>query len=92
MGMVIAGFGMSIVLQNVAFLIWGARRAVSGDFRHAARDRQSDAADVVCVDRRRHHRADVELARFLRKTMLGLAIRAVAYNKDIAYLSGVNVR
>ena len=27
----------------------------------------------------------------LRKTMLGLAMRAVAYNKDIAYLSGVNV-
>src|SRR5262249_5463739 len=27
----------------------------------------------------------------LKKTMLGLAMRAVAYNKDIAYLSGVNV-
>jgi branched-chain amino acid transport system permease protein len=27
----------------------------------------------------------------LRRTMLGLAMRAVAYNKDIAYLSGVNV-
>src|SRR4030095_16576634 len=27
----------------------------------------------------------------LRKTMIGLAIRAVAHNKDIAYLSGVNV-
>jgi branched-chain amino acid transport system permease protein len=27
----------------------------------------------------------------LRKTMLGLAMRAVAHNKDIAYLSGVNV-
>ena len=32
---------------------------------------------------------DVQLV--LRKTMLGLAIRAVAHNKDIAYLSGVNV-
>jgi branched-chain amino acid transport system permease protein len=27
----------------------------------------------------------------LRKTMLGLAMRAVAHNKDIAYLAGVNV-
>src|SRR3979409_524447 len=27
----------------------------------------------------------------LKKTMIGLAIRAVAHNKDIAYLSGVNV-
>jgi branched-chain amino acid transport system permease protein len=27
----------------------------------------------------------------LRKTMIGLAMRAVAHNKDIAYLSGVNV-
>src|SRR5688572_2221044 len=25
MGMIICGFGMSIVLQNVAFLIWGAK-------------------------------------------------------------------
>ena len=27
----------------------------------------------------------------LKKTRIGLAMRAVAYNKDIAYLSGVNV-
>ena len=28
---------------------------------------------------------------FLRRTKLGLAVRAVAYNKDIAYLMGINV-
>ena len=92
MGMIIAGFGMSIVLQNVAYLIWG-REAVSVPraVRHAARDRQSGAADVLRMDHRGGSGADVRANLLLKKTMLGLAMRAVAYNKDIAYLSGVNV-
>ena len=52
MGMVIVGFGMSIVLQNIAFLIWGPKPLpVPGAVRAADRDRQSHAADVLCVDR-----------------------------------------
>ena len=32
MGIIIADFGISMVLQNIAFLIWTARGAVSGHF------------------------------------------------------------
>jgi branched-chain amino acid transport system permease protein len=92
MGMIIAGFGMSIVLQNVAFLIWGpkpfpfpvpfGRPVEIGNLTLP----MSYIWIVVTA-----FALMIALNLVLRKTMLGLAIRAVAHNKDIAYLSGVNV-
>jgi len=92
MGMIIAGFGMSIVLQNVAFLIWGAK-PVPFNVRFGMPVEIGNlalpmsyvwivAAALILM---------FVLNLVLRKTMIGLAMRAVAYNKDIAYLSGVNV-
>lgn len=92
MAMVICGFGMSIVLQNVAFLIWGARALPFpvkfgmpieiGNLTLPASYVWIVAAGLVLM---------LSLHLFLRKTRLGLAVRAVAGNKEIAYLMGINV-
>lgn len=92
LGMVIAGFGMSIVLQNVAFLVWGPKPLpFPVNF--------GPALEIGTITLPRSYAWIVVTALVLmfvlnlvlKKTMLGLAIRAVAHNKDIAYLSGVNV-
>jgi len=92
MGMIIAGFGMSIVLQNVAFLIWGAKPlpfpvpfGMPLEIGNLALPMSYVWIVVAALG------LMFGLNLLLRKTMLGLAMRAVAYNKDIAYLSGVNV-
>jgi branched-chain amino acid transport system permease protein len=92
MAMVICGFGMSIVLQNVAFLIWGARAlpfpvtfgmpVEVGNVTLPAAYVWIVLAAIVLM---------VALHLFLKKTRLGLAVRAVAGNKEIAYLMGINV-
>lgn len=92
MGMVICGFGMAIVLQNVAFLIWGPKPypfpvtfgmpVEIGDLTLPSSYIWIVSAALVLM---------VSLHLFLKKTRLGLAVRAVAGNKDIAFLMGINV-
>jgi branched-chain amino acid transport system permease protein len=92
MGMIIAGFGMSIVLQNVAYLIWGpkplpfpvpyGRPVEIGNLALPMSYVWIIATGLILM---------FVLNLLLKRTMIGLAIRAVAHNKDIAYLSGVNV-
>jgi branched-chain amino acid transport system permease protein len=92
MGIIIAGFGISMVLQNVAFLIWSAR-AVPFPVSYGMPIELGNivlpksylwivAITLILM---------LGLHLFLRRTRLGLAVRAVAYNKDIAYLMGINV-
>ncbi len=92
MGMVIVGFGMSIVLQNVAFLIWGPKPfafpvpfGMPIEIGNLALPMSYVWIVVTALV------LMAVLNFILRKTMIGLAIRAVAHNKEIAYLSGVNV-
>lgn len=92
MGMIIAGFGMSIVLQNIAYLVWGAKPlpfpvpfGMPVEVGNLALPMSYVWIVVVALG------LMFGLNFLLRRTMLGLAMRAVAYNKDIAYLSGVNV-
>lgn len=92
MGMIIAGFGMSIVLQNVAYLIWGpkplpfpvpyGRPVEIGNLALPMSYVWIVATALILM---------FVLNLLLKRTMIGLAMRAVAHNKDIAYLSGVNV-
>jgi branched-chain amino acid transport system permease protein len=92
MGMVIVGFGMSIVLQNVAFLIWGPKPfpfPVPFGMPIEIGELTLPMSYVWIVVTALVLMFVLNLV--LRKTMIGLAIRAVAHNKDIAYLSGVNV-
>jgi branched-chain amino acid transport system permease protein len=92
MGMVIVGFGMSIVLQNIAFLIWGPKPfpfpvPFGTPLEIGELTLPMSYVWIVITA----FALMIALNLVLRKTMIGLAIRAVAHNKDIAYLSGVNV-
>lgn len=92
MGMVIAGFGMSIVLQNIAFLVWGPKPLpfnVSFGMPLEIGNLALPMSYVWIIVTALVLMFVLNLV--LKKTMIGLAIRAVAYNKEIAYLSGVNV-
>lgn len=92
MGMIICGFGMSITLQNLANLIWGAKAkpfpvSFGMPFEIGSMVLPQSylwifgSAMILMIG----------LHLFLKKTRLGLAVRAVAHNKDIAYLMGINV-
>ena len=92
MGMIICGFVMSIVLMNVAFLIWGAAAepfpvdlGMPYQFGDIALPKSYALTAVVAVC------LMIILHYFLKKTKAGLAVRAVAANKDIASLMGINV-
>jgi branched-chain amino acid transport system permease protein len=92
MGMIICGFGMSVALQNIAFLIWGADAEpfpVNLGMPYQIGDiflpKSYALTAVVAVA------LMAVLHLFLKKTKIGLAVRAVAHNKDIAFLMGINV-
>ena len=92
MGMIICGFGMAIILQNVAYLIWGAEgHAIGVNFGlpmmigQVALPKSYLWILVVSVG------LMALLHAGLKYTKLGRGIRAVAANKDIAYLMGINV-
>ncbi len=92
MGMIICGFGMSVVLQNIAFLIWGAnakrfpvdlgRPFQVGDISLPKSYALTAVIAVILM---------TVIHLFLKKTKIGLAVRAVAHNKEIAFLMGINV-
>jgi branched-chain amino acid transport system permease protein len=92
MGMIICGFGMSIVLQNVAYLIWGAKPVpfpvafgMPVEIGEITLPRSYVWIVVAALT------LMIALHLFLKKTRLGLAVRAVAHNKEIAFLMGINV-
>ena len=95
MGMIICGFGMSVAMVNVAYFIWGAeaepfranldyipRLQFPGDIEVPESYVLTAIISVILM---------FVLHYFLRYTKPGLAVRAVAHNKDIAYLMGINV-
>ncbi len=92
LGMIISGFGMSIVLQNAAYLIWGAKPlpflvrfgmpVEIGSIALPASYLWIVVAALFLM---------TVLHLFLTRTPLGLAVRAVAHNKEIASLMGINV-
>lgn len=95
MGMIICGFGMSVALVNFAYFIWGAEaepfranldyipRLEFGDGIQVPESYVLTAIISVVLM--------LALNYFLRHTKIGLAVRAVAHNKEIAYLMGINV-
>ncbi len=92
MGMIISGFGMSIVLQNVAYLVWGPKAVpfpVPFGMPLEIGDLVLPASYIWIVSAALILMSGLHF--FLKYTRLGLAVRAVAHNKDIAYLMGINV-
>ena len=92
MGIILCGFGMSVFLQNLAFLIWDpqpkpflvdfGKPLMIGDIFYP---RVYMWILIITVS------LMVLLHVFMKYTKFGLAMRAVAKNKDIAFLSGMNV-
>ena len=90
---IIATLGVSIVLENLALLVFGPRRKtvpliVEGQFRvfgGVVITYHEVVVAAVAVA------ALVAMALFLKNSRHGLAILAVAQNQDAAYLMGVSV-
>ncbi len=92
MGMIIVGFGMAVILQNVAFLAWGATSLgydpIYGppvELGGISLPRSYLWIFAVAIS------LMTILNLFLKRTKFGLAVRAVAANKEIASLMGINV-
>lgn len=92
MGIIICGFGMSIVLQNIAYLLWSPKPqpffvnfGLPIEVGNMMLPRSYMWIFIVAVS------LMAVLHIFLKYTKWGRAIRAVASNKDIAFLMGINV-
>ncbi|MDA1197519.1 MAG: branched-chain amino acid ABC transporter permease [Proteobacteria bacterium] len=92
MGIIICGFGMSVILQNAAYLIWnptakpfnadlGLPIEIGGIVMPMTYLWMLVAGFTIAG----------ALYLFLTKTKMGLGVRAVAYSKDISNLVGINV-
>ena len=92
MGMIICGFGMSVALMNVAFLIWGAdAKPFSINLGMPLQISNISIPQSYLLTAVVSFALMGLLHFFLKYTKIGLAVRAVAQNKDIAYLRGINV-
>ena len=92
MGMIICGFGISVIMQNSVFLIFGAYPSkLPVDFGQAislgeiALPRGYVWIFVISL------LLMLSLTIFLKKTRIGLAVRTVALSKTTASLVGINV-
>ena len=92
MGIIICGFGLSVVLINVAYLIWnpvakplpaelGLPMEIGGIFLPITYVWMIIVGLFVAGG----------LWLFLNKTKMGLGIRAVAFSNDVSNLVGINV-
>ena len=92
MGMIICGFGMSVALMNVAFLIWGAdAKPFSINLGMPLQISNISIPQSYLLTAVVSFALMGLLNFFLKYTKIGLAVRAVAQNKEIAYLMGINV-
>ena len=92
MGMIICGFGMSVALMNVAFLLWGAdAKPFSINLGMPLQISNISIPQSYLLTAVVSFALMGLLHFFLKYTKIGLAVRAVAQNKDIAYLMGINV-
>jgi branched-chain amino acid transport system permease protein len=92
MGIIICGFGMSVVLQNLAYVIWKPSP-------HAFNAELGMPINIAGITLPMTYLwmlvtgfvVSAALYFFLNKTKMGLGIRAVAHSKDISNLVGINV-
>jgi len=92
MGIIICGFGLSVILINIAYLIWNP---VAKPF-NVELGRPYFIADLFLPKTYiwmvvTGLTLAALLYLFLSRTKIGLGIRAVAYSKDISNLVGINV-
>ena len=92
MGIIICGFGMAVFLQNLAFLIWDPQpKPFPVNFGMPLEIGQVFYPKSYMWIVITSLSLMVAFSLFMKYTKYGLAMRAVAKSKDIAFLSGINV-
>ena len=90
---VVAGFGMSAILQNAYWLIWGAvSKSYDANFGDPVQLGSVSVQPVYLVVIVVALIVMALLHLMFKKTKIGLAMKAVSYNKPISALMGVNTR
>lgn len=89
---VVAGFGMSTILQNSYWLIWGAvSKTYGASFGDSIKAGTMSIQPIYLIIMVVALIIMTLLHIMLKKTKIGLAMKAVSYNKSISLLMGVNV-
>lgn len=89
---VVAGFGMSAILQNAYWLIFNAAsKSYNVDFGKSIQMGSVSIQPIYMVILLLALAVMVVLHFMFKKTKIGLAMKAVSYNKDISSLMGVEV-
>lgn len=89
---VVAGFGMSIILQNAYWLLWGAASKNYGvNFGASVKIGNQSVQPIYLIIIAVAVLIMILLWIMLKKTKIGLAMKAVSYNKQISSLMGIKV-
>ncbi len=89
---VVAGFGMSTILQNSYWLVWGAVSKTYGkNFGENIKIGSMTIQPIYLIIMAVALVIMVGLYLMFKKTKMGLAMKAVSYNKNISSLMGINV-
>jgi branched-chain amino acid transport system permease protein len=89
---VVAGFGMSIILQNIYWLVWGAvSKNYNADFGEGISLGSMTLQPIYIIIIITATIMMIALYLLLKKTKIGLAMKAVSYNKEISSLMGIDV-
>lgn len=88
---VVAGFGMSAILQNSYWLIWGAvSKSYNADFGESIELGSISIQPIYLIILATAVVIMLLLHLMFKKTKLGLAMKAVSYNKSISALMGID--
>ena len=89
---IVAGFGMSIILQNVYWLIFGAvSKNYGADFGEMIAIGNISIQPIYFIILAVALVLMVGLHILLKRTKIGLSMKAVSYNKEISSLMGINI-
>jgi branched-chain amino acid transport system permease protein len=89
---IVAGFGMSIILQNIFWLLFGAvSKNYGADFGEMIDLGNMSLQPIYIIILVVAAILMILIHLLLKKTKLGLSMKAISYNKDISSLMGIDV-
>lgn len=89
---IVAGFGMSIILQNVYWLIFGAvSKNYGADFGDMINMGNMSMKPIYFIILAVAVVLMLGIHLLFKRTKIGLSMKAISYNKQIASLMGINV-
>jgi branched-chain amino acid transport system permease protein len=90
---VVAGFGISTILMNLYWLVWGAvSKNYNANFGSNIPLGSISLPPIYIIIIIVASILMIGLRLLLQKTKIGLAMKAVSYNKEISSLMGINVK